>query len=118
MATIQFKRILNYDGTFDEAVAYVNSHLSTLKLSDGEPIIVSYNNDGELSYFLIIYVKGKLKVFPSFANQSDFVSFVKKVTGSDLVNSITDDSDITIEYDESSAKYRYKLKDNLSINNI
>lgn len=120
MATIdalQFKRVFNYRGTMDKALENIKTKLSPA-LSEGEPIICSYCDEGDnvVKYFLAIGMdEGSVKVFPSFDSQSDFIAFIRRYSGNDLINMISDESDFTIELD-SNNRYIFKIKEDLIAN--
>lgn len=118
MATVeklQFKRVFNYRGTMDKALENIKTKLSPA-LADGEPLVCSYLEDGVVKYFLAIGVgNGKVKVFPSFDSQADFISFVRKYAGNDLIEMISEESDFTIELD-SNNRYIFKIKEDILAN--
>lgn len=116
MSTLQFKRVLDYDGTIEKAIENVNNHV---RLKDGEPLLCSYSEDGKSGsrkFFLAIGVKGNVKIFPSFDNMAEVVSFIQSNATVNLENT-SEDSDITITMNEEN-KYVFKLKDELKSNNI
>lgn len=117
MATLQFKRVFNYTGSFDDALYNIKNRLNPA-LEDGEPLICSYTEDGITKYFLAIGAgRGKVVVHPTFNDQSDFIASIKKYAGVDLSNMISDESDINVTLDNNTNKYVFKLKDNvLNIN--
>lgn len=113
MTTLQFKRAFNYEGSFDNAIYNIKNILSP-KLNEGEPLICSYKEDGEVKYFLAVGAQdGNLVVHPTFKNQDDFITHVKRYAGVDLQNMVSDDSDITISFDETLNKYTFAIKDNI-----
>lgn len=118
MATVdklQFKRVFNYRGTMDKALENIKTKLSPA-LADGEPLVCSYLEDGVIKYFLAIGIgNGKVKVFPSFDSQADFISFVRKYAGNDLIEMISEESDFTIELD-SNNRYIFKIKEDILAN--
>ena len=111
----QFKRVFSFKGTMDEAIANIKTRLNPA-LMEGEPIICSYLDNGVMNYFLAIGMdEGTLKVFPSFDSMDDFVSFIRKYSGSDLIDLISEDSDFTVELD-SNHRYILKIKKDLLSN--
>lgn len=118
MATIdklQFKRVFNYRGTMDKALENIKTKLSPA-LSEGEPLVCSYYENDAIKYFLAIgMANNSVKVFPSFDSQADFIAFIRKYAGNDLINMISEDSDFTIELD-SNNRYIFKIKDDILSN--
>lgn len=112
---MQFKRVFSYRGTMDKALENIKTKLSPA-LAEGEPLVCSYLEDSAVKYFLVIGVgDGKVKVFPSFDSQSDFISFIRKYAGNDLTELISEESDFTIELD-SNNRYIFKIKNELLAN--
>lgn len=115
MATVdklQFKRVFNYRGSMDKALENIKTKLSPA-LAEGEPLICSYLEDTIVKYFLCIGMdNGAVKVFPSFDSQADFVAFIRKYAGNDLINMTSEESDFTIELD-SNNRYIFKIKDDI-----
>ena len=58
---------------------------------------------------------GQVKVFPSFDSQSDFISFIRRYSGSDLMELISEESDFTLELD-SNNRYIFKIKEDILAN--
>lgn len=117
MATniMQFKRVFNYRGTMDKALENIKTKLSPA-LAEGEPLVCSYLENEVIKYFLAIGMEDrKVKVFPSFDSQADFVSFIRKYAGNDLTEMISEESDFTIELD-SNNRYIFKIKDDILAN--
>lgn len=115
MATLQFRRILAYKGTMDKALENIKTKLSPA-LADGEPLVCSYLEDLETKYFLAVGMgNGKVKVFPSFDSQADFIAFIRKYAGNDLMSMISEESDFTIELG-SDNRYIFKIKEDLLAN--
>lgn len=115
MATLQFRRIFTYKGTMDKALENIKTKLSPA-LADGEPLVCSYLDDGATKYFLAIGMgDGRVKVFPSFDSQADFIAFIRKYAGTDLINMISEESDFTIELG-SDNRYVFKIKEDLLAN--
>lgn len=113
--TLQFKRVFNYMGSMDKALENIRTNLNPA-LMDGEPLICSYKEDNSVKYFLAIGCgNGKITVFPSFDNQSDFISFIRKYAGNDLFELISEDSDFTLELD-SNNRYIFKIKKDILAN--
>lgn len=113
-AILQFKRVFNYTGSFDDALYNIKNKLNPA-LEDGEPLICSYTEDGVTKYFVAVGSgSGKCVVYPTFADQSDFIASIKKHAGTDLANMISDDSDFTITLDKNTNKYVFKIKDNIA----
>lgn len=113
--TLQFKRVFNYMGSMDKALENIRTNLNPA-LIDGEPLICSYKEDNSIKYFLAIGCgNGKITVFPSFDNQSDFISFIRKYAGNDLFELISEDSDFTLELD-SNNRYIFKIKKDILAN--
>ena len=113
--TLQFKRVFNYRGSMDKALENIKTKLSPA-LMDGEPIVCSYYEDDAVKYFLAIgMTNNAVKVFPSFDSQADFIAFIRKYAGNDLINMISEDSDFTIELD-SNNRYIFKIKDDILAN--
>lgn len=112
---LQFKRVFNYRGSMDKALENIKTKLSPA-LADGEPLVCSYLEDGVIKYFLAIGIgDGKVKVFPSFESQADFISFIRKYAGNDLIEMISEESDFTIELD-SNNRYIFKIKEDILAN--
>lgn len=118
MATVeklQFKRVFNYRGTMDKALENIKTKLSPA-LAEGEPLVCSYYENDAIKYFLAIgMANNTVKVFPSFNSQADFIAFIRKYAGNDLINMISEDSDFTIELD-SNNRYIFKIKDDILAN--
>lgn len=118
MATVdklQFKRVFNYRGSMDKALENIKTKLSPA-LAEGEPLICSYLEDTIVKYFLCIGMdNGAVKVFPSFDSQADFISFIRKYAGNDLINMTSEESDFTIELD-SNNRYIFKIKEDILAN--
>lgn len=118
MATVdklQFKRVFNYRGTMDKALENIKTKLSPA-LAEGEPLVCSYYENDAIKYFLAIGMdNNSVKVFPSFDSQADFIAFIRKYAGNDLINMISEDSDFTIELD-SNNRYIFKIKDDILAN--
>lgn len=113
--TLQFKRVFNYRGSMDKALENIKTKLSPA-LMDGEPLVCSYYEDDTAKYFLAIgMANNAVKVFPSFESQADFIAFIRKYAGNDLINMISEDSDFTIELD-SNNRYIFKIKDDILAN--
>lgn len=113
--TLQFKRVFNYRGSMDKALENIKTKLSPA-LMDGEPLVCSYYEDDTVKYFLAIgMANNAVKVFPSFDSQADFIAFIRKYAGNDLINMISEDSDFTIELD-SNNRYIFKIKDDILAN--
>lgn len=99
----------------DKALYNIRTKLSPA-LQEGEPIICSYYEDDKVNYFLAIGLNdGKVRVFPSFENQSDFVAFIRRYAGNDLFEMISEDSDFTLELD-SNNRYIFKIKEDILAN--
>ena len=112
MGKLQFRRIFDYKGSMDKALENIKTKLSPA-LADGEPLVCSYVEDSETKYFLAVGMgSGNVKVFQSFSDQADFIAFIRKYAGNDLENSISDESDFTIEVN-SEGKYILKVKEDL-----
>lgn len=112
---LQFKRVFNYRGSMDKALENIKTKLNPALL-EGEPLICSYMEDGEVKYFLAIGMdNGKVKVFPSYDSQADFIAFIRKYAGSDLFELISEDSDFTLELD-SNNRYIFKIKEDILAN--
>lgn len=118
LKTIQFKRILGFTGTFDEAVSRMRQEV---ELNPGEPLICSYSSGTDQeNFFLAIGTicreKKTFKVFPAFTNFSDFENFVKSKCGEnisfDLKEAVSKDSDISVEKKDD-GKYTLKIKDGI-----
>lgn len=106
---IQFKRVLNYQGSMDKALENIRTKLNPA-LMDGEPIICSYNDNDSKKYFLAIGCgDGRVKVFPSYDSQDEFIAFIKKYAGVDLKDMISEESDFSVELD-SDNRYVFKIK--------
>lgn len=118
MATVdklQFKRVFNYRGAMDKALENIKTKLSPA-LAEGEPLVCSYYENDAIKYFLAIgMANNAVKVFPSFDSQADFIAFIRKYAGNDLINMISEDSDFTIELD-SNNRYIFKIKDDILAN--
>lgn len=113
--TLQFRRVFNYQGSMDKALEAIKTLLSPA-LAEGEPLVCSYKEDNTIKYFLAVGMdSGRVKVFPSFDNQSDFITFIRKYSGTDLMSMISDESDFTVELG-SDNKYILKIKEDLLAN--
>lgn len=113
MATLQFKRVFNYTGNFDDALYNIKNNLNP-SLQSGEPLICSYTEDGTIRYFLAIGAgSGRVVVHPTFNNQSDFITSIKRYAGVDLTEMTSEDSDFTVILDPETNKYIFKLKDDI-----
>ena len=96
----------------DKALENIKTKLSPA-LAEGEPLVCSYLENEVIKYFLAIgMVDGRVKVFPSFDSQADFISFIRKYAGNDLTEMISEESDFTIELD-SNNRYIFKNLVNL-----
>lgn len=115
MSQIQFKRVLDYNGTIDKAIENIRAHIT---LGDGEPLVCSYKDIGGIKkkYFLAVGVSGNIKIFPSFDDLNEMVDFIRNnSTGINLENT-SEDSDVTVTINEKN-EYVFKLKDELKGNN-
>lgn len=109
---IQFKRAFSYRGTFNNAVKAIRDSLSP-KLMPGEPLVCTYEEDSSVKYFLAIGMDNdKIRVFPTFLDQNDFISFIRKYSGTELSLLISDESDFTVDLD-GEGRYILKIKENL-----
>lgn len=116
---IQFKRIVGFTGSFDEAVARIKKEVT---LSPGEPLICSYlSGSDQENFFLAIgtVCRGEptFKVFPAFTDLTDFENFVKSKCGEgatfDLETAVSsNDSDIEVKKKDD-GKYILKIKDGI-----
>ena len=111
MSTLQFKRILKYDGSMQEAIDNIITHV---KPADGEPIVCSYKDGDVKKYFLAIGVGGSIKVIPSFDSFQDIIKFVKE-NSIDLIENTAEESDVTVSLNDSN-KFVFKVKDSLKNN--
>ena len=112
---LQFRRIFAYNGSMDKAVENIKTKLSPA-LAEGEPLVCSYLDNGSKNFFLAIGMEGgKVKVFPSFNDQSDFIAFIRKYAGTNLIDMISDESDFTIELGLDN-RYIFKIKEDLLAN--
>ena len=111
MAVIQFKRVLDfYPDGFDYASAL--ARLKTLEWKDGEPVICSYNDNGELKYLFAIQASGNLHSFPMFASLQEIKNFIQSNSSIiNIIDSISEESDVTASAD-TSGKLILKVKDN------
>lgn len=99
----------------DKALENIKTKLNPALL-EGEPLICSYMEDEEVKYFLAIGMdKGRVRVFPSYDNQADFIAFIRKYAGTDLFELISEDSDFTLELD-SNNRYIFKIKEDILAN--
>lgn len=113
ISTIQFKRILKYSGTSNDAISYIHESLSPA-LKNGEPLLVSYKEDtsSDYKYFIAIGIDEetrKIRVSPMFDSLDSFVEYIKYYSSGLTAENLADSSDITIELDESN-HYIIKLK--------
>lgn len=118
MATInniQLKRVLNYTGSFDDAITCIRTKLNP-PLTEGEPIICSYTDENIKKYFLGVCTDATLQkiiVYPAYDNLNDFVNFIVKLikqNGGINDTNISDESDISITKDPTTGNYTLKLK--------
>ena len=111
MAVIQFKRVLDfYPDGFDYTSAL--ARLKILEWKDGEPVICSYNDNGELKYLFAIQASGNLHSFPMFASLQEIKNFIQSNSSIiNIIDSISEESDVTAEAD-ASGKLILKVKDN------
>lgn len=115
MEQIKFRRVIDYEGTFSQAVAHINK----LPLDPGEPFLCSYKENEEIRYFLAIGTtfKGQptIKFFPAFSDFEDFRTFVKNKIGIevqvDFAESISSESDVVVGGVDSGGKTILKIKD-------
>lgn len=113
MATLQFKRVFNYAGSMNDALHNIKTKLNPA-LTDGEPLICSYMEDGSKKFFLAIGAgEGRVAVHPTFDNQSDFIESIRKYAGTNLIEMFSEDSDFMITLDPETNKYIFKIKDNI-----
>lgn len=102
----QLKRILNYNGTYDNAINCIKTRLDP-KLKEGEPIICSYKNEKlELNYFLAICTNestNDVVTFPSFTDLNEFIKFIDSIISASAVNenNVDEKSDVTVTKDEN-----------------
>lgn len=111
MAVIQFKRVLDYypDG-FDYSSA-LNKLQTEITLKDGEPIICSYNNNGELKYLFAIKASGNLHSFPMFDSFEEIKNFIQSNSSvNSIIDDISDESDVIASTD-TSGKLVLKIRD-------
>ncbi len=110
MGVIQFKRVLNYfPNGFDYNAAI--DKLKTLTWVDGEPVICSYNHNGELKYLFAIQASGNLHTFPMFNSFEEIQNFIQSNSSIiNIIDSISEESDISASQD-SSGKLILKVKD-------
>lgn len=116
MGKIQFKRVSQYEGSFEDAV----NHINNLNLQPGEPFLCSYKDNEDLRYFLSIGTINAVKFFPVFSNFTDFSEFIKNKLGRDfqidLELSVSKESDIEIDGIDSEGKTILKIKKDLFTN--
>lgn len=117
MATLQFKRVFNYIGSFDDALYNIKNNLNPA-LADGEPLVCSYKENDEVKFFLAIGAgNGRVVVHPTYNSQSDFIASIKKYADIDLTKMFAEDSDVTVTLDSETNKYTLKVKEDVfSIN--
>lgn len=114
MATLQFKRVFNYTGNFDDALYNIKNKLNPA-LKDGEPMLCSYKEGSDSKFFIAIGAgNGKVVIHPSFDNQDDLIAYIKKHAdvNFNLKDLISEESDLIIS-NSSENKYVFKIKDNL-----
>ena len=112
---LQFKRVFNYRGSMDNALENIKTKLNPALL-EGEPLICSYLEDGDVKYFLAIGMDGgRVRVFPSYDSQAEFIAFIRKYAGSDLFELVSEDSDFTLKLD-SNNRYIFKIKEDILSN--
>lgn len=113
MAALQLKRVFNYKGTLDSALVNIKSKLNPA-LAEGEPLLCSYMENGKEKYFLAIGGdNGSIKIFPSFDDLNDFISFIREYSGDDLDKSISNASDLDV-IKNGDGTYTLTLKESIS----
>lgn len=113
MAALQLKRVFNYRGTLDSALVNIKSKLNPA-LAEGEPLLCSYMENGKEKYFLAIGGdNGSIKIFPSFDDLNDFISFIREYSGDDLDKSISNTSDLDVIKNDDGT-YTLTLKESIS----
>ena len=111
---IQFKHVVNYEGSFAAAVKNIKS----LGLKPGEPLLCSYKEDDKQRWFLsigtLLQGKPEVKVFPAFDDIDDFIKFVESKLNVkvdfDLAEQISEESDVVVTVD-SEGKTVLKIKE-------
>jgi hypothetical protein len=114
MATLQFKRVFNYTGNFDDALYNIKNKLNPA-LKDGEPMLCSYREGSDSRFFIAIGAgDGKVVIHPSFNNQSELIAYIKKHAGTSikLEDLISEESDFIVS-NSSENKYVFKIKDDV-----
>lgn len=113
MAALQLKRVFNYKGTLDSALVNIKSKLNPA-LAEGEPLLCSYMENGKEKYFLAIGGdNGSIKMFPTFDDLNDFISFIREYSGDDLDKSISNASDLDVIKNDDGT-YTLTLKEAIS----
>lgn len=117
MAQIQFKRILNYNGGLQDAIANINSNLNH-PLAPGEPLICSYKDNGIDKLILAIGVsENNVRIIPAFNDYEEIINFIKN--NNVVINfkdQISEESDFNITESESDGKLIFTLKDDFKNN--
>lgn len=114
MAILQFKRVFNYAGSFDNALYNIKNKLNPA-LHDGEPIMCSYQDGSDIKFFIAVGAgDGKVVVHPTFSSQDELIAYIKKHAGtsSDLKDLISEDSDFVVNPVED-GRYVFKIKEDI-----
>ena len=114
MAILQFKRVFNYAGSFDNALHNIQNKLNPA-LRDGEPILCSYKDGSDIKFFIAVGAgDGKVVVHPTFNSQDEIIAYIKKHAGTstDLKDLISEDSDFTVNPVEG-GRYVFKIKEDI-----
>ena len=112
--TIQFKHVVNYEGSFASAIKNIKS----LGLKPGEPLLCSYKEGDKQRWFLsigtLLQGQPEVKVFPAFDDIDDFIKFVESKLNVkidfDLTEQISEESDVIASVD-SEGKTVLKIKE-------
>ena len=114
MAILQFKRVFNYAGSFDNAL-YNIQHKLNPALHDGEPLMCSYQDGSDIKFFVAVGAgEGRVVVHPTFSSQDELIAYIKKHAGtsSDLKDLISEDSDFVVNPVED-GRYVFKIKEDI-----
>ena len=114
MSTIQFKRNLSFGGDLVSAIDKIRN--LNPAIAPGEPLLCSYNDNGNQKYLLAIGINesGDIRIIPAFSNLSELDDYIKAhVNELNLKDNISEESDFEINGIGKDNKPIFKIKDNL-----